>query len=128
MIFIKFLHFITKLLTLGLFHSNIQSLINEDLTMTDKTTIPLTLTIMNWNQDAANKIAEFNNIDLTGCKSIEEQLHCLSDVLYSSVWNQFVYFVPNPKIGAEDMLELILCDINVGFVATEKSFPAFGIV
>lgn len=96
--------------------------------MTDKTTIPLTLTIMNWNQDAANKIAEFNNIDLTGCKSIEEQLHCLSDVLYSSVWNQFVYFVPNPKIGAEDMLELILCDINVGFVATEKSFPAFGIV
>lgn len=51
--------------------------------MTDKTTIPLTLTITNWNQDNANKIAEFNNIDLTGCKSIEEQLHCLSDVLYS---------------------------------------------
>lgn len=96
--------------------------------MTDKTTIPLTLTITNWNQDNANKIAEFNNIDLTGCKSIEEQLHRLSDVLYSSVWNQFVYFIPNPKIGAEDMSELILCDINVDFNATGKSFPAFGIV
>lgn len=96
--------------------------------MTDKNTIPLTLTITNWNQDNANKIAEFNNIDLTGCKSIEEQLHRLSDVLYSSVWNQFVYFISNPKIGAEDMLELILCDIKVDFVATEKSFPAFGIV
>lgn len=96
--------------------------------MTDKTIIPLTLTITNWNQDNANKIAEFNNIDLTGCKSIEEQLGLLSDALYSSVWNQFVYFIPNPKIGAEDMLELILCDIKVDFNATGKSFPAFGIV
>lgn len=94
--------------------------------MTDKTTIPLTLTITNWNQDNANKIAEFNNINLTGCKSIEEQLGLLSNVLYSSVWNQFVYFIPNPKIGAED--ELILCDIKVDFNAIGKSFPAFGIV
>lgn len=96
--------------------------------MTDKTTIPLKLTISNWNQDIANKIAYFNNIDLTGCKSIEEQLGLLSDVLYSTVWNQFVYIIPNPEIGSEDMVELILCDIKVELEATGKSFPAFGII
>jgi len=96
--------------------------------MTDKTTIPLKLTISNWNQDIANKIADFNNIDLTGCKSIEEQLGLLSDVLYSTVWNQFVYIIPNPEIGSEDMVELILCDIKVELEATGKSFPAFGII
>lgn len=96
--------------------------------MTDKTTIPLKLTISNWNQDIANKIADFNNIDLTGCKSIEEQLGLLSDVLYSTVWNQFVYIIPNPEIGSEDMVELILCDIKVELEVTGKSFPAFGII
>ena len=96
--------------------------------MTDKTTIPLKLTISNWNQDIANHIADFNNIDLTGCKSIEEQLGLLSDVLYSTVWNQFVYIIPNPEIGSEDMVELILCDIKVELEATGKSFPAFGII
>ena len=43
----------------------------------NKITIPLTLTITNWNQDVANKLADFNNINLTGCKSIEEQLGLL---------------------------------------------------
>ena len=94
----------------------------------NKITIPLKLTISNWNQDIANKIADFNNIDLTGCKSIEEQLGLLSDVLYSTVWNQFVYIIPNPEIGSEDMVELILCDIKVELETTGKSFPAFGIV
>ena len=54
--------------------------------MTDKTTIPLTLTITNWNRDAANEIARINNIDLTGCKNIEEQLNLLSNILSLNLW------------------------------------------
>lgn len=94
----------------------------------NKITIPLKLTISNWNQDVANKLADFNNINLTGCKSIEEQLGLLSDWLYSTVWNQFVCIIQNPEINSEDMVERILCDIKVELEATGKSFPAFGIV
>lgn len=86
----------------------------------NKTTIPMTLTITNWKQDAANEIARINNIDLTGCKTIEEQLNCLADLLYSTVWNQFVYIMGNE--------EIILCDIRVTLQPTGKSFPAFGIL
>ena len=59
----------------------------------NKITIPLTLTITNWNQDVANKLADFNNINLTGCKSIEEQLglYLIGFILLFGI-NLFVLF------------------------------------
>lgn len=92
----------------------------------NKITIPLTLTITNWNQDAANEIARINNIDLTGCKNIEEQLNLLSNVLSLNLWYQFVC-ITDIYTGDKNE-EIILCNTEVTIKSTGKSFPTIGII
>ena len=92
----------------------------------NKTIIPMTLTVTNWKQDAANEIARINNIDLTGCKNIEEQLNRLADVLCLNLWYQFVCITD--VYAGDKNEEIILCDTEVNFKSSGKRFPAIGIL